>query len=128
MAGDGLRLVPGGVRYHDWRVTDTGAITVRVNIMEPFPPGARDIGPFFTVDTDEAARLGRENGGQRYLDRYPGASLQMESSVIAGTGRWEMKFRVSSLTDSCVVPIVINAQTGELVSRDTSCLDRQTPS
>src|SRR5438552_18103742 len=83
--------VSGGSHFHIWDVTDTGAITVQLNVM--LPHGVTEIGPFLAVDTDEASRLAREYGGQRYLDRYPGAGLQMESDVIAGIGRWAMTFR-----------------------------------
>jgi len=114
---------PGGVRYHMWRVTDTGAITVRLNVMLP-RPGPTEIGPFFTIDSDQAVRLAREYGGQRYLDRYQGAWLQILSTLVQGIGTWEVGFRGAPASERCEVYFVINARTGGLIPGDTSCLDR----
>ena len=116
--------LPEGVHHHIWRVTDTGAITVQVNVMLlPRGDGPNDIAPFFVIDSDQAAALAWQYGGQRYLARYPGAYFEMASRVTGGVGYWETKYWGAPLADRCVVPIVINAGTGELVSADTSCLD-----
>jgi len=111
------------IAYYDWAVRDTGAIEPR----DVFPLPGLEITEItiVSIDSDQAARLARSYGGQTYFDRFSNAHIRMAVRYIQGKLVWDLLLQgAPPVGPFCEVPMTIDATTGQLLSRDLSCLNR----
>lgn len=132
LSGDGWQYVfaeraGNVVNLYEWTLRSTGAL----ELTGPYSPfnnrvDFTEIGPVLAVDSDEAVRLGRRYGAQPFVDKYPNAHVTMTCRFQGRLPTWEMKFWDHSPTGTrCELgPIYVNAQTGDLLARELSCLNQ----
>lgn len=115
-----------GVRYFQWNVYWDG----RVTVGGPYPGITKfdvtAVEGACRMDSDEAVRRGRSYGGQRFIDRYPNATVRMSCRWQGRLPTWQLRFLKlpSEGGPPCELgPIYLNAETGELLGRDLTCLD-----
>jgi hypothetical protein len=124
--GDGweytfAEIVGTRIDLYRWTVFSTGGVKFR----GPEPNVSRleinDIEPLL-VDSNTAARLGREYGAQAYVDRYTQVRIHMSIRLLRGLVVWELSFFAPVSQTGCELPIWLLAKTGELLARDLRCL------
>jgi hypothetical protein len=82
-----------------------------------------EIGPALLHDSPEIARLARSYGAQPYVDRFPSALVGYTYRYRFGTPEGYAHFFADETTP-CTVDIYLNFETGWLLGRDLTCLNR----
>lgn len=107
---------------YPWTVYSTGQIEFHGRQPNVSRLEINDIEPLLVIDSDTAARLGREYGAQAYVDRYSQVRIHMRVRLLGGLVVWEVSFFAPVTQTRCELPIWLLAKTGELLARDLRCL------
>ncbi len=101
-----------------WRVRADGHVEFLGADEQPLiRPTYRELQPDAQVDSDRAAALALQYGGQRYVDKYPGSDLSMGCEWINGRPVWHVKFWNFALAGNvCADEVYLDAATGALLS------------
>ncbi len=77
----------------------------------------RELQPDAQLDSDRAAELALQYGGQRFVDKYPGSLLGMTCEWIYGRPTWHVTFRNFELAGNvCADEVYLDAGSGTLLS------------
>ncbi len=77
----------------------------------------RDLAPDLQLDSDSAAALALQHGGQRYIEVYPEATLVMFSAWEGGRPIWSVTIRDARAAPyMCREELVIDGGTGAILS------------
>ena len=110
--------------YDQWYVWPDGRVQYHGNFTPLGSVTYRELQPDLQLDSDRAAPLALEYGGQVFVDRYPGSTLEMSCSWRGGRPVWHVTIRNLQLAGPvCADEIYVDAGTGVLLSHVPSlCL------
>lgn len=110
---------------YNWLVRGNGRVEFRESSLVIRGIDFTEIQPRLRVDSPQAVRLALEYGARAYANRYPEALVQMTYRYIARQPICQMTlFVLGTNRPACELgPIMIHAETGELMLRDLSCYD-----
>ena len=110
-------------RVVQWSVWPDGTIQYDGETLGLNVTSTSEIGPALVYDSPEIARLARTHGAQPYGDRFPGALVGYTYRYRFGTPEGNAGFFANG-TAPCRVDIYLNFETGGLLGRDLTCLNR----
>jgi hypothetical protein len=109
---------------HFWTVRGDGRVEHEVGPRADDP--VIDLMPVATVDSDTAVRLGREQGAQAYVDRYPAATATATLRISITEPVWKVEFYLHSIDGGpgCAVSAYVHANTGAVIDSDLAVSTR----
>lgn len=113
---------------YNWSVYTDGRVQFREGSLVRRGIEFIEMQPRLRIDSPQAVRLALDYGARAYANRYPDALVLMSYRYIGRQPICQMRFFVLSVpgtTRPCELgPILIHAETGELMLRDLSCNDQ----
>jgi hypothetical protein len=104
-------------RVDQWYVQPDGSVQFHGNFEPVARPSYRELQPDMQLDSDRAAVLALEYGGQRFVDKYPGSMLGMVCEWMNGRPVWDVTIRNPQLAGpTCADEVLVDAGTGALLS------------
>jgi hypothetical protein len=119
------QFAEGGIRVVEWSISATGRVTFFPNALwSSYRLEMKEISASLALDSPAIISSALRYGGQAYVDRFPGAKVEMFYGHFRGIVYSQISFFTSPREAPCELgPIVVSAQTGELLTRELSCLD-----
>ncbi len=105
-------------RLDDWYVRTDGRVEFLGTDEQPVVrPTYRELQPDAQLDSDRAAALALQYGGQLFVDKYPGSRLSMTCEWVNGRPVWHVIFRNFELAGNvCADEVYLDAGSGALLS------------
>lgn len=126
--GGGWRyqFAEGTIRVVEWDVSPAGEVIFIPNAFwSGFRMEKKGIGPSLKLDSPAIIASALENGGQAYVNRFPDALAGILWAYFSGLVYVNVQFYTPETKAPCELgPIVFDARTGDLLTRDLSCLAR----
>lgn len=124
-AGWTYQFAEGTVRVVQWGVSTAGQVTFRPNAYwSDYRQEKKEIGPSLRLDSPAVIASALRNGGQAFVNQFPGAKVKMLYAHLAGVVHSQVTFYALGEAPCELGPIVVDARTGQLLTRELSCLDR----
>ena len=107
------------VRLFLWNVLPDGRVESSTT-LDVLRLDLVDLTPRLVVDSSEAVRLGRRYGAESFVQRYPECWVELNYRYVGRLAVCQMIFTAGRCR---MGPVIINAESGELLSRTLNCPD-----